>query len=229
MSDSLLPCPICGNTDIKVQRNMYQDQLNPYDDREPMGLHDEATCGDRKCWMSRVWIPVKQWNRRPAASQEPTSCKRITDLGVIPTGDAESLPLSSPAPLTVDAEALVKELWDTFEFTRKPKLHPLNPSDGLNDDEKLEAIIRKHLRHSAPREGWVMVSKEPPEGLLVSMAMRQRHDFGLLSEEEQRFLLAGMRKAYEEISGEGFYSAEREGEYLAALAAARSPNEEGEK
>lgn len=49
------------------------------------------------------------------------------------------------------------------------------------------------------------IQKEPPAGLLASMATRYRHDFGLLSAEEQEALLRIMRQLYEEVAGQGFY------------------------
>ncbi len=48
--------------------------------------------------------------------------------------------------------------------------------------------------------------KEPPIGLLNSMAMRYRHDFGLLSVSEQAAVLGTMRQLYEEVSGYGFFN-----------------------
>lgn len=59
--------------------------------------------------------------------------------------------------------------------------------------------------------------KEPPRELLVSMAMRLRHDFGMdriemfpghymgLSPEERREILVDMERLYEEVAGHGFY------------------------
>jgi hypothetical protein len=58
--------------------------------------------------------------------------------------------------------------------------------------------------------------KEPPAGLLESMATCLRHDFGLdrdpdqaigcgLTPDERASLLRDMRKLYEEVQGSGFY------------------------
>ena len=66
----------------------------------------------------------------------------------------------------------------------------------------------KELRQGLP--------KEPPAGLLWSMAMRLRHDFGLDADDnspmacgftpaEREVMLADMRKLYEEVSGHGFF------------------------
>lgn len=58
--------------------------------------------------------------------------------------------------------------------------------------------------------------KEPPPGLLWSMAMRLRHDFGLdadgsnpmtsgCTEREREVILSDMRKLYDEVAGNGFF------------------------
>lgn len=51
----------------------------------------------------------------------------------------------------------------------------------------------------------VLVEINPPDGLLRSMAMRLRHDFGLLPEDHQKVILDDMRKLHEEVVGKGFY------------------------
>lgn len=57
----------------------------------------------------------------------------------------------------------------------------------------------------------------PPDGLLESMALRSRHDFGLEREETGAFITAGvtkkeradllalMRRLYDEVAGNGFF------------------------
>jgi hypothetical protein len=59
--------------------------------------------------------------------------------------------------------------------------------------------------------------KEPPRGLLNSMALRYRHDFGIdrdpeggplqcgTTPEERDAILRTMRQLYEEVAGNGFY------------------------
>jgi len=58
--------------------------------------------------------------------------------------------------------------------------------------------------------------KEPPAGLLYSMAMRYRHDFGMdhddsspmaagFTKAEREATLATMRQLYEEVAGHGFF------------------------
>lgn len=55
------------------------------------------------------------------------------------------------------------------------------------------------------------------DGLLASMALRYRHDFGILPADEQRTIMAIMRQIHEEVVGKGFYKPEHEEKYLRAL------------
>ena len=57
----------------------------------------------------------------------------------------------------------------------------------------------------------------PPDELLVSMAMRFRHDFGLLEDYQRAALIAQMRQVYEEVIGTGFYSDETTANYTQHL------------
>lgn len=92
-------------------------------------------------------------------------------------------------------------------------------------------------RQRRPVEATVgQLPKDPPPGLLMSMAIRYDHALGcpgyydgikeLLGRDgpthAQRLAstLTQMRQLYEEVSGHGFYSPEREAEYAAML-----PNE----
>lgn len=52
-----------------------------------------------------------------------------------------------------------------------------------------------------------VVPTEPTDALLASMATRMRHDFGLLSEDDQQYLLTEARQLHEEVVGKGFYKA----------------------
>lgn len=55
--------------------------------------------------------------------------------------------------------------------------------------------------------------EEPERELLVSMAVRLDHGFGLRDEEWQAATLRDMRKVWEEVMGRGFYSPERKAFY----------------
>lgn len=99
-------------------------------------------------------------------------------------------------------------------------------SDDFTNDVRLE--IRGDFQDDGDRAAYgqrlanklnasFTLPKEPPPGLLVSMAMRYRHDFGLnamddhgpiavgVSPSEREYILNLMRKYYEEVSGHGFY------------------------
>lgn len=58
--------------------------------------------------------------------------------------------------------------------------------------------------------------KDPPPGLLWSMALRLRHDFGIdaddtspmacgFTPEEREAMLRDMRRLYDEVAGSGFF------------------------
>lgn len=66
---------------------------------------------------------------------------------------------------------------------------------------------------SADPPGTVRVPLEPPYGLLVSMALRHNHGFGLLEEAARQILIDDMRKVHEEVVGRGFYVKERDPMY----------------
>lgn len=87
--------------------------------------------------------------------------------------------------------------------------------------------------------------EEPTPGLLMSMALRYDHALGCPGYYDQEIFahsgvsharrlectLTTMRQLYEEVSGWGFYSTERESEYVAMQTAAISdtPNTTTEK
>lgn len=52
-----------------------------------------------------------------------------------------------------------------------------------------------------------VVPTKPTDALLASMATRMRHDFGLLSADDQQHLLTVPRQLHEEVVGKGFYKA----------------------
>lgn len=68
-------------------------------------------------------------------------------------------------------------------------------------DEKLDSLASAwNLRN---------VDKNPDPRLLRSMAIRYRHDFGLLDSKTQAALLTQMRQLWEEVVGLGFYHPEK--------------------
>lgn len=54
--------------------------------------------------------------------------------------------------------------------------------------------------------GWMLVPSKPSQEHLNSIAMRDRHDFGLLPDNQRDGALAKARQMYEECTGQGFYS-----------------------
>jgi hypothetical protein len=80
---------------------------------------------------------------------------------------------------------------------------------------------KHHWRHEARQaaRSAMALPKEPPMELLVSMAMRVNHGFGLDDARSQEVQISDMRKVYEEVSGHGFYSEEVKGRYSAMMKA----------
>lgn len=77
------------------------------------------------------------------------------------------------------------------------------------------------------KSGYVVVPKEPPRGLLISMAIRDNHAFlvtphtfenGIITSgvnpEHRESVLSSMRQLYEEVVGTGFWSHERDAGYV---------------
>ena len=94
----------------------------------------------------------------------------------------------------------------------------LKVSGDFYDDEDRRAYARRlatQLNEHKPLS--TGLPKEPPAGLLHSMALRTRHDFGLtkietdgpltsgVTREERIALLDNMRRFYEEVAGHGFF------------------------
>lgn len=68
--------------------------------------------------------------------------------------------------------------------------------------------------------------KEPDIALLASMATCLNHGFGLLDFDGQQRMLIDMRKLYDEVAGNGYYSPANRDRYLEFLAAAIAPSKE---
>ena len=63
-----------------------------------------------------------------------------------------------------------------------------------------------------------LVSDQPDPALLISMAMRVNHGFGLMDRMAQNSLLNDMRKVWEEVVGRGYYEPAKAARYLRELA-----------
>lgn len=61
-------------------------------------------------------------------------------------------------------------------------------------------------KHDQPETTWRRVPLTPSLGHLNSMALRYRHDFGLLNESQQSSIRSIMRQLYEEAVGQGFFT-----------------------
>jgi hypothetical protein len=55
-----------------------------------------------------------------------------------------------------------------------------------------------------------MEQQTPDSKLIDSMAMRYRHDFGLLDEEEKEAIRTTMKQIWEEVVGLGFYKEDKD-------------------
>lgn len=62
------------------------------------------------------------------------------------------------------------------------------------------------------------VMEQPDPALLVSMAMRINHGFGLMDRMAQNSILNDMRKVWEEVVGRGYYEPAKASRYLRELA-----------
>ncbi|EMK1731239.1 hypothetical protein V8N76_004545 [Salmonella enterica] len=71
--------------------------------------------------------------------------------------------------------------------------------------EEVRALLVQCLNAPQAPEGWLAIPSVPSAGHLASIAMRLRHDFGLLEGTERDSTLATARQMYEECSGQGFY------------------------
>lgn len=88
--------------------------------------------------------------------------------------------------------------------------NPINPSGETVKaafllDESLPAGTPLYTTPPAPIEGWRWVPVEPTEEHINSIAMRYRHDFGLMEADQRENVRRFARQMYEECIGEGFY------------------------
>lgn len=90
-----------------------------------------------------------------------------------------------------------------------------NPDDiGLIADFDVMPPVGTKLYTAAPAAvnspeipgGWLLIPAKASQQHLNSIAMRYRHDFYLLPDNQKDSALATARQMYEECSGQGFYS-----------------------
>lgn len=89
----------------------------------------------------------------------------------------------------------------------------------MNKDEIESRIKEEFKKHSKSDLDWAKIaaakicavlenkSSEPDPELIDSMAMRYRHDFGLLEDRQKESIRTTMRQLWEEVAGRGFYQA----------------------
>ncbi|QHJ82140.1 MAG: hypothetical protein [Caudoviricetes sp.] len=82
------------------------------------------------------------------------------------------------------------------------------------------AAAELSVLHSRCQLAALTPPEKPDPALLVSMAMRINHGFGLMDRMAQNSLLTDMSKVWEEIVGRGYYSPENASRYLRELASA---------
>jgi hypothetical protein len=89
----------------------------------------------------------------------------------------------------------------------------------MKTDEIESRIKEEFKKHAKSDLDWAKIaaakiyavlgskSSEPDPELIDSMAMRYRHDFGLLEERQKESIRTTMRQLWEEVVGRGFYQA----------------------
>ena len=102
----------------------------------------------------------------------------------------------------------------------------------IDENKQLAFVDENHAEHMIPMDKFrsllkdnAIVPREPSDGLLVSMAMRNDHGFGLISESAKASALIPMRQIHEEVVGIGFYRHDRDTKYKAMIEA----SEKGEQ
>lgn len=107
----------------------------------------------------------------------------------------------------------------------------LNGEEGAAKQASLCDLVSQCIqikRDLAKAREAVNLPKEPPIGLLMSIAIRLDHGLGIPGYYDQfepggheiklKLALSDARRAYEEISGQGFYRPERDTQYAAIAA-----------
>lgn len=85
------------------------------------------------------------------------------------------------------------------------QVEELTRGDALARVAVLEAELAELRGRECVPDGYVVVPVEPTPEHIDSIAMRYRHDFGLLPEDQRDNLRRFARQLYEECTGQGFY------------------------
>ncbi len=94
---------------------------------------------------------------------------------------------------------------ETLTYAQLGELHLKCLSEPMGDAVIPLFTAARRRAPYAPPKGWLMVPEEPSPDHLESIAMRSRHDFGLLTAIQRAAELAGARQMYQECTGQGFY------------------------
>ena len=101
--------------------------------------------------------------------------------------------------------------------------------EWIEANKQLVFVDENHAEHVIPMDKFrkllkdnAIAPREPSDGLLVSMAMRNNHGFGLLSESAKASALIPMRQIHEEVVGIGFYRHDRDPKYKAMIEASEN-------
>ena len=140
--------------------------------------------------------------------------------------------------MNIDKQKLQKLLWSEVASWKADCGEWKQNAEALGEflgEKTVEEVALELLAENEAlrkeREGKVLVSVAPSDGLLMSMAIRSDHALGCPGYYDQKVLgrlnngvsharmlecaLGDMRKLHEEVVGAGFYSPEKETDYLA--------------
>lgn len=99
----------------------------------------------------------------------------------------------------------------------KTKYGPYDRGSQVSNMLRDIASFADTLRSNAMKDKMVLVPQKPPEALLISMALRYNHAFGLMDRKSQEVLLTEMKQVHQEVVGTGFYSPDKAQWYLDLL------------
>lgn len=140
--------------------------------------------------------------------------------------------------MTIDKQKLQNLLWAEAASFRSDCAEWKRNIEALQDflgEKTVEEVALELLAENEAlrkeREGKVLIPLRPSAGLLMSMAIRSNHALGCPGYYDQKGLgrpnngvsharmlecaLGNMRKLHEEVVGAGFYSVDKEADYLA--------------
>lgn len=99
-------------------------------------------------------------------------------------------------------DELADEVTDGMQQSKATMLQWLHEGKQIFDP----AYLKDEEGNSpAIPDGWVLVPKVASQDHLESIALRDRHDFGLLTGSHRDYALDSARKMYEECTGQGFH------------------------